>query len=278
MTVGARESATSRLVYLYGFVEGKDRAISTALADVVGVDPGTAVNLVSEGRIAAVTSDVPADEFSGEELARKLNEIRSLEAIARAHARVLDRLVARETVLPARLATLYRSEDDVRRLITDQEAVFTRAFGRLHGVREWGVKMFVERERLLQWIEAASADGAEASPGAVVSGGAAYLAERQRRQALEQRYRDEVLARAEEVHETLGGLATEGRLVMTHAALPGEEARELALNAAYLVPREREDELRALIAGFAGRFDERGVVVTATGPWPPYNFLEETLS
>jgi hypothetical protein len=278
LTVGARESATSRLVYLYGFVEGKDRAISAALADVAGLDPGTAVTLVSEGPIAAVTSDVPAEEFSGEELARKLNEIGSLEAIARAHARVLDGLVARATVLPARLATLYRTEDDVRRLIIDQGAVFTRAFRRLHGVREWGVKMFVERARLLQWIEAASADGSESSAGAVPSGGAAYLAERQRRQALEQRYRDEVLARADEVHRTLRGLATEVRLVTTHAALPGEEAGELGLSAAYLVPREREDELRALTAAFARRFDERGILVTATGPWPPYNFLDEALS
>jgi hypothetical protein len=276
--VGAREGAASRLVYLYGFVEAEDRAGSAALAGVVGVDPDADVHLVREGPVAAVVSEVQADEFSEAALARKLNDIGSLESVARGHERVLDALVASGTVLPARLATLYRNEDDVRRVAAEQQSALTKAFRRLAGVREWGVKVFVRRPCLLKRLEEQGAAGPASSAARAVPQGAAYLAERQRRQELERRLRSEVLARADEVHEALRGLATASRLVGTRAELPGDDLGELALNAAYLVRREDEGALRELVASFERRLDGRGFVVRLTGPWPPYNFLEEPLA
>ena len=48
---------------------------------------------------------------------------------------------------------------------------------------------------------------------------------------------------------------------------------EMLLNAAYLVERDRVEELRALVAELETRHRELGVSIELTGPWPPYNFV-----
>ena len=47
----------------------------------------------------------------------------------------------------------------------------------------------------------------------------------------------------------------------------------MIMNGAYLVERERDDELREALEQLRTEHRERGLVLELTGPWPAYNFV-----
>ena len=272
MDVKADEAAGPSLVYLYGLT---DAALAeTAVEDVEGIAPGRPIRVVRGQGVAAVVSDVPPEEFSREALTENLNELPWLEVLARSHARVLDHLVSHGAVLPARLATIYRSDDQVREVLDRERAIFARTLDRLQGVREWGVKVSVDRAGLSRAIdEADDVSGLDAAGAS--SGGTAYLVRRQREKRVDERVRGEVRARAHEVHATLSAVSVDARVLAARAKLPGTNAGEVVLSGAYLVARDREDAFNATVAELGRRFAPQAIAIAASGPWPPYNFVEE---
>jgi hypothetical protein len=60
------------------------------------------------------------------------------------------------------------------------------------------------------------------------------------------------------------------RRTSTEQAAPGSR---LLLDAAFLVPSSRTRTFRAAVGRRARAIGAAGVVVSLTGPWPPYNFI-----
>jgi hypothetical protein len=48
----------------------------------------------------------------------------------------------------------------------------------------------------------------------------------------------------------------------------------LLLDAAFLVPADRSTAFRATLRQQTRQLSGEGLVVSLTGPWPPYNFIE----
>lgn len=274
MGVTADDRAEARLVYLYGFTEREAGGLA-AVEGVQGIAPERPIRLIPGDGVAAVVSDVPAEEFSRDALAENLNALPWLEATARGHARVLDHVLSRGAVLPARLATVYRSDDQVLEVLAREEEAFARALERLRSVREWGVKVLVDRPRLLGAVEEDLEKAPRAETAGDVSEGAAYLARRRREKTVEERMRREMSARAEEAHEALRAAAVDARVTAARAELPGANGGEVILSGAYLVARDREDAFHRAVADLARALEDRGLQVVESGPWPPYNFVEE---
>ena len=49
----------------------------------------------------------------------------------------------------------------------------------------------------------------------------------------------------------------------------------MLLNGAYLVPVDREADFGSAVGDLQERFGADGVTFELTGPWPPYNFVDE---
>jgi hypothetical protein len=50
----------------------------------------------------------------------------------------------------------------------------------------------------------------------------------------------------------------------------------ILLDAAFLVPAARAAAFRSAARALGRRLDAHGCALTLTGPWPPYNFVEDT--
>jgi hypothetical protein len=243
-----------------------------APVDLAGVDPAGAVEVVEAGKLAAVVSPVPLDEFSDEHLREHLNDVEWVERVARAHENVLERTLDKATILPLRLCTLYRDRDGIARMLRDQERGLRRALASLEGRREWGVKLFVDSDRL------ADAVGAEAEPpeSGDQASGTAYLARRRRERELGERARELGDTVSQEVHSRLERVAADARVnPLQRPEVHGRDARML-LNGAYLVPREREHEFDDAVSSLREQWGDNGFTLELTGPWPPYNFVSTT--
>jgi Gas vesicle synthesis protein GvpL/GvpF len=234
-----------------------------------GVEPSGAVELIQEGELVALVSPVPRTEFSDERLREHLNDVEWLERVARAHETVLERALEGATILPLRLCTLYTEREGVIRMLREQEPVLCEALANLERRREWGVKLFVDSERL---AEAAAVDPGDAPAGSA-SSGTAYMARRRRERLVSERARELGDAAAQEIHRHLERIADAARAnPPQRPELHGRDQRML-LNGAYLVSREREGEFENAVGSLREEWGTSGFELELTGPWPPYNFV-----
>ena len=243
-------------------------AESLGVAELDGIEPGTAVEAVREGPLAGLVSRVPLAEYDDERLREHLNDIDWVERAARAHEAVLEAALAHAAIVPMRLCTLYRDHEGLRRFLADESGELRRSLDAVDGRVEWGVKLFADHDRLQAALAAERGDDAGAT-----GEGAGYLARKQRDRALRAEA-DELASRcADAVHRRLESLADAARAnAVQRPEAHGRDA-EMLLNGVYLVERVREDELRALCDELHGEWADAGFELELTGPWPPYNFV-----
>ena len=111
------------------------------------------------------------------------------------------------TIVPLRLCTIYRGEDQVRAMLEHEQPVFRDALRRLKGKTEWGVKLIAEPGALEHALT-----GEEPEDADEVSPGVAYMKSRGR-EAREREEIDELAnAWAAEAHDRLADTAVEALL------------------------------------------------------------------
>ena len=259
-------TVSGQLSYVYAVVRSSAEAARGALAGLPGV-AGAPLTLVRAGPVAAVVGAVPGEEFSEPALKARLEDLDWLEATARAHHHVVDALAARTTVLPLRLATVYRDEARVEEMLGDRAEVFTALLDRLEGHVEWGVKVYAE-----PLCAAAPPPGPGGGSADEPGSGRAYL-QRRRQQ---HRTREDIWRAAEDAvrrtEEAARGLAVDRARHRPQQGDLVEGPGQNVANDAYLVPHRLAEEFRARMLHAAD--DLPGVRVEVTGPWAPYSFTE----
>ncbi|BDM68797.1 gas vesicle protein [Streptomyces nigrescens] len=254
---------TELISYAYAVARDADGSLEAELSGLPGVAdaPVRLVRTGDDADVVVAVSAVPAADFDERALRAHLEDLDWLEAVARAHHRVIEALAARSTVLPLRLATVYVDDESVRLMLADRRRAFADRLTELAAQTEWGVKIYVD---------AAAAETPEEPPAEDVSPGRAYLSRRRaQRHARQDAYRHAEEA-ARRVEDTARTYAVDQ---VRHRAQQGELAQgpgENVVNDAYLVPQQDADDFRADVLRAGEGFP--GVRVEVTGPWAPYSF------
>ncbi|WP_017604018.1 GvpL/GvpF family gas vesicle protein [Nocardiopsis alkaliphila] len=239
------------------------RPFDTAPIDgLIGVG-GHPVHFVVEGDLAAAVSTVPLDEFDEGALHAKLEDLRWLEEVARAHHGVVDEVALQVVTVPLRLATVYRGDQRVRQVLREHGETFDATLTELLGRVELGLKVYAEA--IPRAAPPAPDTSTDESPGK------AYL--RRRREQRERR--DDTWNKAarlcDRADEVVSGLArARVRHRIQNAAL-STASGENVMNNAYLVDQ-------GLVSDFFAAAEElnaqapKGTRVEVSGPWAPYSF------
>jgi hypothetical protein len=183
-----------------------------------------------------------------------------LVVLARQHDEVVRLVFAQRPVLPLRFATVLPDEDAAVRLLGAYAEAAKGWLERLQGHREWGV-----RARPADGHTDADQDTAEVSLDTLT--GSQYLSTRRERSAAQTRQRRGV-GSTRSLHETLSRYATDS-LIRGH-----NHDHDLLLDAAYLLPVDREKAFQAAVEQLLVDLNREGVTVEITGPWPPYSFTQ----
>src|ERR1035441_8001956 len=113
--------------YLYCLTPGgRDTRVSA-----IGVDGQGPVHLRACGEIAAALSEVGLAEFCGESAEARLQDLAWLGPRVCRHEAVIEELMSRTPVLPARFATLFTSFDNVRQSVLAHQEAIAGFFARL---------------------------------------------------------------------------------------------------------------------------------------------------
>jgi len=262
--------------YLYGVLAG-DRRLSKLHASGVAVDRAHEVELLVEGPLAAIVSRVSLQKFDETTLPERLADAAWLEQKIRAHEQVLDCVLDQASIVPCRFCTVYRSEAELRRFLSERKEALQAALDRVQGQVEVGVKAFVDRER----FSAGQATRNEKvrklqAKASAAEGGRAYL-ERRRLERLiaseVERFRSQA---GREIHSRLQGVSVDGLPLALQAAEVSGRDDEMFFHGAYLVGA-RESAFEAAVGTLAEDYRDAGVEFELTGPWPPYNFVPAQL-
>lgn len=225
---------------------------------------GGPVRTVAESGLRAYVGEVPLEEFGEEPLRRNLEDLAWLEATARAHHQVVEAVAETGPVVPVRLVTVYRGEEQVRGLLRDRAGEFSGLLARVVGRSEWGVKVYV----LAPAEDASEREGARREAEAGDRPGTAFL--KRRRTSL--RSREDAwrraTARAEHIDRVLSGLAVATRHHRPQDPQLSGRDDWMVLNGAYLVADDRGAEFAAAVEALR----EPDLDVRLTGPWAPYSF------
>jgi hypothetical protein len=220
-------------------------------------------------RLFAVVADAPLAAYSEAAIARGLTDLEWVSRAAIAHEAVVESFIASPAVLPMKLFTIFSSDARAIAHLARQRPQLQAVAARVQGHREWGIRVVLDRAGA---VTAAAPLRSNRRPADATASGAGYL---QRKKAQHDAVGD-LARRAHEVvtdlYDRLARAATQAtRRAATTMPPPGAP---LLLDAAYLVPTTRSRTFQSTAARQARALKPRGYVVTLTGPWPPYSFME----
>lgn len=154
---------------------------------------------------------------------------------------IVERLMARQAILPARFGSVLEDEDEARSALRTRRDDLRRGLDRVRGAVELGIRA--------TWSEAPAPSAAHS--------GTEYMLGR-----LDVHRRAQ---RAADLVAPLGALARDSKVkVLPRQSVP--------LLAAYLVDRDRTEEFVARAGELGADYDDGQLV--CTGPWPPYSFAQ----
>ena len=253
MTTKRRSTA----IYLYCITDGGSVAASA------GLHPLRPVYSIVHEELAAVVSEVPLEEFGEEALPARLEDACWLEREVRAHEAVIESVLARQTVLPMRFCTIFRTGARVRSLLRSRRQEFLDALTRVRGKEEWEVKLCLEPSAR------AGPPAAEDERGSA-SSGAQYLMRKREERRIGQEAMAGLQQDAGRSLEALAGCVE--AIQLKPVGSPSPDQPRVVWDAVCLVAKVRFQSLRQRVEALETEVSGRGLRFELIGPWPPYHF------
>jgi len=243
--------ATSRnLQYLYAVIDSTPEQEW----DVYGID-GHAVRSLTDGAVSAVVSDLSR------------SRIRPERRHLAAHRQVLERVMARTSLLPLRFGTIADDAEAVRRILFLHQERFMTQLNRVAGSVEMGLQVswdvpdifeyFIEREPELRRLRDR------------YFGGQVRCTQQDKIQ-IGQLF-DQVLNEERDACTR----RVENALVRTCVEIKRSACRNEreVMNLACLVERDKSEQFEAAVVEAARLFDNH-FAFRQSGPWAPHNFVD----
>jgi hypothetical protein len=212
-----------------------------------------------------VVADVPLDRYGAKTINKRLSDLDWVARCAVAHEAVIESFINAPAVLPMKLFTIFTSDDRALEYVTRDRRHVDAVLDRVKNHQEWGVRVVLDRARAL----AAKTPRRRSAPAS----GAGYLT----RKKAQRDATAELATRARRtVAELYDRLARQARLARRRLAsdMP-VTGGPLLLDAAFLVATARARRFRAALAREARGLARGGYVLTLTGPWPPFSFIQD---
>jgi hypothetical protein len=237
------------VIYLYG-ISGANPG-----RDFLGSGiRGSRIQAITCQGLACWFSKVPAVEFS-EQLADNMQNLDWVAETSVAHQRAVSVIANMVDLLPARLATIFRSEDSLVRHAQEHAGILQRDLARIKNAEEWGIKV----------LAVESPNGARGITK--IRSGRDYL-KAKAAMLPKARARSEAADNVSALAEALGKVAIE-------SAPPGKVSsgqKAFAFQTSILVRRSDRKKLESILNKFTRQWSGDWTI-ECTGPWPPYSFV-----
>jgi hypothetical protein len=248
-------------IYLYCLVKSARRP---ATARVPGGLPGASrpEAVDATGGLWLIVAEVPLDTYGSGSLETRLADMDWVGRVALAHEQVVEAFVRRAgaTVIPMKLFTMFSTRERAVADVAERRRQIDRVARQISGAEEWGMR-----------VSPGSAPPPATVPLRHAPSGAAFLAaKKQARDAS----RGARLAGAEAAEAAFRRLAKFARMSKRREFDPSAGTRPPLLDAALLVPAGKRASFTQAARREVAACARAGAVLTITGPWPAYHFVQ----
>jgi hypothetical protein len=213
-----------------------------------------------------IATSVSPDEYDEAALAKGLQNLDWVARRAMAHETMVEQFLSARAVLPMQLFTLFSSDERALQHVTRQRHEILDILKRIERKVEWGLRLTFDEAAVRNAVESAARKAVKGAPT-----GASYLTRKRDLLEVTRGQLQAARAEAERLFTALQkDVAESRRRSETEQASAGAR---LLLDAAFLVSASRVRAFRASVARHARKIGANGIVVSLTGPWPPYNFI-----
>ncbi len=217
----------------------------------IGSEPAD-VHTVNFHDIAAVVSDTPLEVYDP-----------TRENVL-AHERVNEVVMRDYTVIPMSFSTVFKTSEDIIELLRTAYDAFRDVLIKMRGKVEFGLKVLWEPDIVIREIEKENENLRLLRQEISSQKGSTYFARMQYGRLVDSLLQERSEQLAAGIFNALGAVSVASRA----NKVIGDK---MILNAAFLVPRERELDFDTKVKEIDAHYES--LKFKYTGPWPPYNFV-----
>ena len=258
----------AEVIYVYGLVpETPETRFPAGIEDF-------AVSVLASGGFRALVSRLPESDYGADAVARNSADVSWLSPRAMAHDRVLTWAQEHGGVIPFPMFSLFTSDGALGASLRERANALRHAFERVRDADEFGVRVHRRDAVMLRSIDQLDpAIGALRGEADAASPGQRYLLDRK----IAEQSKTAVRTAGQRIaREILERLTRHARQALSRPLVPDPERASEAtmiLNGAFLVDRGATTAFRAAVADCIRAWEDTGITLEFTGPWPPYNFV-----
>jgi hypothetical protein len=258
--------AAEEFVYLY-CVTHKEPTLKD-LANVV-----ESLYCVCSTGLYAVAGKVETSEFGEQSLRKNLTDLEWVKTKANAHERVIEAVMSSACVIPFKFGTLFNTDDSLKAMLAEYAEEFKVILNRLQNKEEWGVKIYCDIDTLKS-SAAGEDEGVLRIENEINSSspGKTYFLNKKKAELIGDAINRRLNEYGQESFARLKRLSFAARI---NKLLPREvtdRSDDMVLNSAFLVDKDQVANFVDMVDDIRMRYQDKGLFVNCTGPWPPYNF------
>ncbi len=213
--------------------------------------------------IAVIASLFDEEQFENK---RKLSE-QEFKEMALRYEETIEQLMTSYTLLPFRFLTFFENEENIFRFLEKRYSSLNENLNNVSGRSEYGLKIIWKGEEIKENISNDFKHAPLADPKLPLSG-KEFLRQKYIDFRVEKSFREIAERKVEQINSQLEKYSDETKIEILRTD-------NLLLSAYYLIPTENEKIFKETYQKLLASLEE--VKYLVSGPWPPYNFIENNL-
>lgn len=201
------------------------------------------------------------------ELHEALENPKTMAVVLTKHQDVLDRLMKKTTLVPFQFGTILKDKEGAADHLKSSYTRYKELLKKFKDRQEWGVRVFADVKKFKTSISQFNPETKEKR-----GNGTAYLLRKKQEEEAEKAADEKLAFFSGEILLSLKEFAFASKV--TKSSQRFSEKGELLISAfAFLLPKAKVRKFTQKLAELEKKYQERGVRLISSGPWPAYNFV-----
>ncbi|WP_176522524.1 MULTISPECIES: GvpL/GvpF family gas vesicle protein [unclassified Bacillus (in: firmicutes)] len=258
-------------IYLYGLLPTNQLEDSPFYA-VKGIERDKTCFEIVE-KVTAVFCYLSEEEFDESVLKEKMDNPKWVHKHAIHHHETIVTYSKNYLFLPSKFCTVYSSIEKLREDLSQEQLNIVSLFEQLKEKEEWNVKMYYDKSKFFKVLERHSKVIQNMNDELkILSPGKQFFMKKKQGQLLENEAQTELRLISQSLENTLLNSAFGSKTRKNWSKNATGRNVDMIYNSTSLIPKDSRKKFELLIKEFRQKYEDKGIIVEISGPWPFYHF------